>query len=222
MVPDLSDFHLGADVVASDGRKVGTLVRVVVEEKSFSPRALVVKEDESFGGRLLAAESAFITDEVVVPIAAVESAAHDLVKLSLSVSDIRHRPPYLSYRLKPLTLETVAIDEADVMSGTIAMPNAEEIANKGQGEIEIDGGENVMLGTTGRRLGRVRDVLVDDGELVGVVIRPDGFFKRDVVLPIRFISRADDMALFAHLDESDVEHLKPFIDDASTGDQTGR
>jgi len=44
------------------------------------------------------------------------------------------------------------------------------------------------------------------------VIQPDGFFKRDVVLPIRFVSRADDMALFTELTESDIERLKPFVD----------
>jgi hypothetical protein len=44
------------------------------------------------------------------------------------------------------------------------------------------------------------------------VIRPEGFFKRDLVLPISFIDRADDLALFAHLDESEVEKLKPFVD----------
>ncbi len=92
------------------------------------------------------------------------------------------------------------------------MPKADEIANKAAGEIEIDGGENVMLGTTGRRLGTVRDVLFDRGKLVAVVIRPEGFFQRDVVLPISFIDRADDLALFAHLDESEVEQLKPFVD----------
>ena len=69
-----------------------------------------------------------------------------------------------------------------------------------------------MLGKSGQRLGRVHDLLYDNGELVGVVIQPEGFFKRDVVLPIRFISRADDMALFAELSESDVERLKPFVD----------
>ena len=68
------------------------------------------------------------------------------------------------------------------------------------------------LGNTGHRLGRVHDLLYDQGELVGVVIRPEGFFKRDVVLPIRFISRADDMALFADLDQAEVEHLKPIVD----------
>jgi sporulation protein YlmC with PRC-barrel domain len=211
-VPELSDFRLGADVVAKDGRKVGKIVSVIVEGEGFDLRALVVKEEESFAGRLLASESFFITDEVVVPITAVESATHDLVRLSMSGSDIRHQPPYLSYRLKPLDMKTAALDDLEILTGGIAMPSVEEIANKASGEIEIDRGENIMLGKSGRRLGRVHDVLIDQGELIGVVMRPEGFFKRDVVLPIRFIDRADDLALFAHLDESDIEHLKPFVD----------
>jgi uncharacterized protein YrrD len=92
------------------------------------------------------------------------------------------------------------------------LPPKQEIANKPAGQIEIDRGENVMLGKTGHRLGRVQDVLFDHGELIGVVIRPDGLFTRDVVLPIRFISRADDMALFANLDKADIDQLKPYID----------
>ncbi len=211
-MPDVSDFRLGSDVVGSDGKKAGTLVSVIVDEKGFDPRALVVKEVESLGGRIRAAESLFITDEVVVPIVAVESATHDLVRLSMSGSDIRRQPLYLSYRPKRLTVEEAALEEADVLTGNLALPPEEEIANKAKGEIEIDREENVMLGTTGHRLGRVQDVLFDHGELIGVVIRPDGFFTRDVVLPIRFISRADDMALFADLSESDIQNLKPFVD----------
>ncbi len=211
-MPDVSDFRLGSDVIASDGKKAGTLVSVIVDEKGFDPRALVVKEVESLGGRIRATESLFITDEVVVPIAAVESATHDLVRLSMSGSDVRRQPLYLSYRPKRLTVEEAALEEADVLTGNLALPPEEEIANKAKGEIEIDREENVMLGTTGHRLGRVQDVLFDHGELIGVVIHPDGFFTRDVVLPIRFISRADDMALFADLSESDIQNLKPFVD----------
>ena len=208
----ISDFRLGSDVVASDGNKAGTLVSVIVDEKGFDPRALVVKEEESLGRRLRADSSLFVTDEVVIPIAAVASATHDLVRLSMSSPDIRRQPLYLSYRPKALTVEEAALEDADVLSGNIALPPEEEIANKAKGQIEIDRGENVMLGTTGHRLGRVHDVLFDRGKLTGVVIRPDGFFTRDVVLPTDFIERADDMALFAHLDESDIEHLKPFVD----------
>jgi sporulation protein YlmC with PRC-barrel domain len=211
-MPDVSDFRLGSVVVASDGNKAGTLVSVIVDEKGFDPRALVVKAEESLGGRLRADSSLFITDEVVIPISAVESATHDLVRLSMSGPDVRRQPLYISYRPKPLTVEEAALEDADVLTGNVGLPPEQEIANKPAGQIEIDRGENVMLGKSGHRLGRVQDVLFDHGKLTGIVIRPDGFFTRDVVLPAEFIERADDMALFAHLDESDLEHLKPFVD----------
>ena len=89
LMPGSSDFRLGADVVASDGRKVGTLVRVVVEREGFDARALVVKEEESLAGRVRSDESMFVTDEVVIPIAAVESATHDLVQLSMSRPEVK-------------------------------------------------------------------------------------------------------------------------------------
>ena len=212
MMLELSDFRLGADVVANDGNRVGTLVSVIVDETGFEPRSLVVKDAATPAGRLLADEKLLTTDEVVIPITAVVSATHDLVRLSMSEPDVRRQPLYLSYRPKPMTVEEAVVEDAEILTGGIGLPQEEEFANKPAGEIEIDRDENVMLGTTGRRLGRVQDVLFDHGELIGVVIRPDGFFKRDVVLPIRFIERADDMALFAHLDESDIENLKPFID----------
>jgi len=211
-MPNVSDFRLGADVVASDGKKVGTLVSVIVDAEGFDPRALVVKDEESLGGRLRGDSKLFTTDEVVIPITAVESATHDLVRLSMSGPDVRRQPLYLSYRPKPLTRAEAALEDADVLTGSVGLPPEQEIANKRPGQIEIDRGENVMLGKTGHRLGRVQDVLFDHGELIGVVIRPEGFFTRDVVLPREFIDRADDMALFARLDESDIENLKPFID----------
>jgi len=212
-VAQLSDFRLGADVLTSDGTKAGTLASVLVEAKGYDPKAIVVKDDSSIAGRLVAEEKLFVTDEVVVPIAAVASATHELIRLSMAADDLRRQPPYLSYRFKPLTRGEASLEEVDLLGGGLGLPaNAEEVANKPADEIEIDRDENVMLGKSGHRLGRVHDLLYDQGDLVGLVIRPDGYFKRDVVLPIRFISRADDMALFADLDESDVEHLKTFAE----------
>jgi sporulation protein YlmC with PRC-barrel domain len=211
-MPDLSDFHLGADVVDSDGQNAGTLVRVIVDEKGFEPRALVVKDEATLAGRLLAGEKLFTTDEVVIPIAAVESATHEGVRLSMSGADVRRQPLYLSYQREALTAGDAVIEEGELLTGGLGLPRAQEVANKAAGQIEIERGENVMVGDTGRRLGTVQDVLFDHGELIGVVVHPEGFFRRDVVLPIRFIERADDLALFARLDESDVEQLKPFVD----------
>jgi sporulation protein YlmC with PRC-barrel domain len=217
LMPDLSDLRLGADVVSSDGVNVGKIVSLIVDQDGFTPRALVVKHEESLAGRVLAAEKFFTTDEVVIPIDAVESATHDQVLLSMAAPDVRRQPLYLSYRRPAPTTEEAALEEGQLITGGLGLPKVEEVANKPDGEIEIDRGENVMLGKTGHRFGRVEDVLFDHGELIGVVIRPDGFFKRDVVLPKRFINRADDMALFADLSESDIAQLKPFVDAESPG-----
>jgi len=214
-MPDLSDFHLGADVVDRDGAKAGTLVRVIVDEKGFEARALVVKDEANLADRLLAGEKLFTTDEVVIPITAVQSATHESVTLSMAAADLREQPLYLSYQREPLTAGDAVIEEGELLTGGLGLPKAQEVANKPAGQIEIERGENVMVGDTGRRLGTVQDVLFDHGELIGVVIHPEGFFRRDVVLPIRFIERADDLALFAKLDESDIAQLKRFVDGAA-------
>jgi sporulation protein YlmC with PRC-barrel domain len=209
---ELSDIRLGSDVVSSDEVNVGSIVSLLVDADGFTPRALVVKHQESLAGRVLAAEKYFTTDEVVIPITAVASASRGVVHLSMAASDVRRQPLYLTYSRPDPTPEEAVVEEGQLITGGLGLPKVEEVANKSDGQIEIDRGENVMLGVTGHRLGRVEDVLLDHGALVGVVIRPEGFFKRDVVLPIRFINRADDMALFADLTESDIEQLKPFVD----------
>ena len=214
-MPDLSHFRLGGDVMGSDGLKAGTLVSVLVEEQGFDPKALVVKSDESLVGRELPAEQRFITDEVEIPIQSDAAANHDNIQHHNPASELRLQPPYLSYRFKPMTLGTASLEESEILTGGVGVPNAEEVANKPEGQIEIEQGESVMLGETGRRLGRIHDVLYDKGEMIGVVIQPEGFFKKDVVLPIKFISRADDLALFARLGEKDVESLQPFVEPES-------
>jgi len=211
-MPDLSEFRLGAEVVGKDGRKAGTLKCVLVDEDGFDAKELVIKDETSLVGRLMAAEKLWITDEVVIPISAVESATHDQVRLLIPAADVRRQKPYISYRLRAETLGEVILHEAQLLGGGLAFPDADESADKPSGEIEIERDENVMIGKTGRKLGKVHDLLYDQGELVGVVVRPDGLFKQDVVLPIRFLSRSDDMALFADINETDVEGLKPFVE----------
>ena len=204
------DFRLGARVVDRNGEMTGTLVSVLVERDGFDAKALVVKDETSLVGRLLADEKLLVTDEVVVPISMVLSAAHHEVRLSASRDEVRGLKPYLSYRLQPESAEEPLLKESQLLGGGLAMPNVQEVANKPARQIEIDRDENVMIGTSGRRLGKVHDVLFSGDEPVGVVIRPDGLFKNDVLLPIKFIARGDDMALFANISTADAEKLKPF------------
>jgi sporulation protein YlmC with PRC-barrel domain len=206
------DFHLGADVYSSDGKEVGKLAHVLVDS-DFRLKSLVVKEGGGFSGQLLSPGSLLVADEVVVPKEAVKGVTHHRVDLNMSAADVRRQPPYLVYREKAESIGGELEDFAAVIGSGPEVPHwLEEVANKPPGELEIDRGENVMLGHTGKKLGIVKDVLFDDDELVGVVLRPDGLFKKDVILPRRFLDRSDDAALFARLDENDLKNLQPFQD----------
>jgi len=205
------DLHLGAEVVSSDGKVVGELKRVLVEDSDFGLRGIVVREGGRFSGLLLAPGSMLLADEVIVPPAAVRAISRDRIELKLSSADVRNLPPYLEYRQEPESRTDELIEQAEVLGSSPAIPaSVHQFANKPAGELEIEGGESVMLGHTGQRLGTVRDVLFDDGELVGIVLRPDGWFKSDTILPRRFLGRSDDLALFAELTEEDLKHLEPF------------
>lgn len=206
------DLHLGAAIYSSDGTEVGKLSRLIVDKDALTLRAFVAKESRRFSGHLLSPGSWMLADEVVVPRSEVGSVSHDRIVLKLKAADIRKLRPYLSYRYGDETVSEGLTEEAiSALTSSPAIPaSLEQVANKSDDELEIEGGENVMLGDTGKRLGTVKDVLFDDAELVGVVILPDGVLKEEVILPRRFLQRSDDLALFANLSDIDMEHLKPF------------
>ena len=206
------DFHLGAAIYSSDGTEIGKLSRLIVDKDALTLRAFVTKESRRFTGHLLSPGSWLLADEVTVPRSEVKSVSHDRIVLKLTAAAVRKLPPYLSYRYGDETVTEGLTEEAiSALSSSPAIPaSLEQVANKGADELEIEGGENVMLGDTGKRLGTVKDVLFDNAELIGVVILPDGVLKEEVILPRRFLQRSDDLALFANLSAADMEHLKPF------------
>jgi len=204
------DFHLGAEVRSSDGKDIGKLVHVVVGP-DYELRALIVRENAAFSAHRFAPSSWLLADEFIVPKEAATAVTHDRVELSLSAGEARRLPPYIGYRERDESTTEVLTDSAGPLTASPDVPRwLEQVAYKGPDELEIDGGENVMLGHSGRRLGTVKDVLFDGAQLVGVVLQPEGWFKSEVVLPRRFLDRSDDMALFANLAEADLERLTPF------------
>ena len=179
--------------------------------RDYGLHSLVVKESSSFSGQRFSPGSMLVADEFIVPKEAAASVSHDLVELNLSAADVRRLPPYIGYEERGESVTEFAEDAAGVLGSAPELPNwMEQVAHKGADELEIDGGENVMLGHTGKKLGQVKDVLFDDDQLVGIVLKPEGWFKHEVILPRRFLDRSDDMALFANIKEADLERLTPF------------
>lgn len=205
----IADFHPGARVDSSDGKHVGSLHRLVIDHETLDLKEVIVRETERFSGRLFAPGSGLMVADVIVPLSCVASVTHDQVRLSVPAGDVRQMAPYLAYGYAAAqpgdTLRVVA-----AQAGLTGFWPYAETARKTAGEMEINAGEDVMLGHTGKRLGRVRDVLYDSRELIGVVIHPDGWWQHDVVLQVRFLDRSDDLALFATLSEKDIESMPAF------------
>jgi hypothetical protein len=204
------DFRSGTPVISSDGREVGTFEGLVAEYVDFDPHSIIVKEGLGFSGRRLAPGSMYFHDEVLVPITNVTRANHDRIELTMTGAEVRQLRPYLSHRYRPVDAGAVGrMFVALASPGAIVAPNVYEIASKSRDEVEIDAGENVMLGHTGRKLGHVREALIDEGEFIGIVIHPEGLFKHDLIVPARFLKRSDDLALFVDATEEDLRNLKP-------------
>jgi sporulation protein YlmC with PRC-barrel domain len=203
------DFHFGATVTSADGTHIGTLRRIIVDGETLDVHAIVVKETRRFSGHYLAG-TGLLEDDIAIPLRAVQSADSEHVILSITAAEARHQEPYLTYQYAPLSGSDVARMAVATVSQTAYMPHLIEQAHKSLQEMEINPGENVMLGTTGRKLGTVKDVIMGAGELVGIVIHAPGFFHEDLLLQVRFIGRSDDLALFAHLTDADLSHLTPF------------
>jgi hypothetical protein len=183
---------------------------LVIDRETWDLKEIIVKETEWFSGHVFSPGSGLLIDDVIVPLEAVASVTHDNVRLSATVAEVRRMPPYLTYGYAAAQPgDTLRVIAAEAGLGTY-WPYS-ETARKTDDELEINQGENVMLGHSGKLLGRVHDVLYDGRELVGVVIHPDGLWQHDVVLQVRFLERSDDLALFAHLSDSDIEHLHPFV-----------
>jgi sporulation protein YlmC with PRC-barrel domain len=207
---ETSDLHPGARVVAGDGKEIGHLAHVLVDAE-YRLKAIVVREGGSFSGSWLSPGAMLVADEFIVPRDAIKSVERDHLELGISSAEARKLLPYLGYRKKAESVGEEIEDEAAVLGSGPEIPHwLEQVANKPGSELEIDGGENVMLGLTGKKLGTVKDVLFDEDQLVGVVLQPGGLFRKEVILPRRFLGRSDDAALFAQLDESDLEKLTPF------------
>jgi sporulation protein YlmC with PRC-barrel domain len=208
---DEIDLRLGAQVHTADGHHAGSLVRIVVDAETWDPRALIVRETNHFSGRALAPGAGMLVSEVIVPLNAIESANESGIRLNLDKRATRALPPYLSYKYRALERGDGFRYAAALAGGSLGVgpmfPLLQETADKAEGEIEIRKGENVMIGHAGQKLGTVEDVLFDEGELFGIVVRRGGLFGHDVVVQVRFLDRSDDMALFLRMTPEDVQRL---------------
>jgi sporulation protein YlmC with PRC-barrel domain len=119
---------------------------------------------------------------------------------------VRRLPPFVTNTYAGVSPTQMAV----ALAGGTPVDPVREVEQKPEGELEITKGEKVIFKHSGNVLGHVEDVVYDDNEIVGVVIRPSGFFTHLVLIQIRFIDRSDDLVLFTHITEQQIKALRPY------------
>jgi hypothetical protein len=167
------EFELGSTVHSADGRKVGTIDRIIQEGSDGPVRGIVVHKGH------------FFTRDVLVPIEQVQRVDKDGIHLNLDEKYLDELPDFIeSEYAHPLVDSQVPLG---FTMGTVMFPNGVE---PGVAPMIVEERKRVPLGDTdiGRgytvrckdsELGIVRDVLVDgtrdivDSVVVEVADPPD-------------------------------------------------
>ena len=203
------DFHFGSPVHCQDGRRLGTLERLIVEKEGLDPHSIVVKEDDGFSGRRFAPGAWYFADEVIVPIKSVATASRDAVALTLVTADARRLAPYLDYHYQPLDRSAVAGRFVALATSGPHTPNLTEIANKPPDEPEVAACGNVSLAHGGRNFRHCQDVPVNVGNSGVLGARPPRLVPPLVASPGRFLPPRYHPALRTIRPRDDIHRLRP-------------
>lgn len=215
------DLHTGADVLTSDGEKVGKLHAVIVNPRDNRVTHLAVDTGPHFP------EPGFGSPTIVsVEIDHLRKADGETVELAVTEAAFRELPLYEhahffavpeaeqpSTEKGPRRLWDVGLTVATALAGLgtgIAVP-AEHFA-RAPFERHILDDAPVWLDAPNKHLGDVERVLIDEetNVILALVIRRGAVFHEDVVLPMQYVTEVRDGAIIAHLTDEEIEELPPY------------
>lgn len=214
-------IDLGTDVFGSDGEKVGTVERVVVDSNTKQIHKFIVHRG-------------FLThDDKLVDIDMVSAQDADGLRLDLTSDEVNELPDYVEERF-------VQIPEQDRDTLPFILPNAmgagaylygapnigrgyegsqdsffdtapsvapviEDESNIPETDVMISEGTDVY-GADGDKVGSVGEILVsDDGAINGFIVSKGFIFKKDVRVPIDWVETADGSEIRLNVTSAQAE-----------------
>lgn len=219
----LEDLHIGVAVSGSDGRRLGTLQRIVVERDTYRVTHLVVDPGLLDSGNLLAPGGWDRPRARILPISLVVRAASDHLTLSCDEAAFQQ----LSFFEREAYVETSPPTQGRFRLGELLNyiasvagvgaapyePSTEEITfNEPAGSAEIAEGTPVWRMQPHVELGRVEHLLVseDSGLLTALVIRPRGLGHHAVLLPLALVTEVADGVVHVTLSDEELDGLEPY------------
>jgi sporulation protein YlmC with PRC-barrel domain len=230
----VEDLRIGAHVIGSDDKRLGTLTRIVIERADPRVTHLVVDPGLAESGNLLSPGGWEKPRERVVPVELIASTEPDAIHLTCD------EPSFLSQSL----FEEVQFSDAEPSQaaeqpghwwsrfqlgqvvnyissgwglGAAPYVGPETITyNESAGASEIEEGTAIWRGQPPERVGTVTHVLLDQEtqRVTSYVIRRHGGLAGELaILPVAGIASIEDDAVFTALTDEQLDHLAPYEHD---------
>jgi uncharacterized protein YrrD len=220
MALNVTDLRVGADVFSAGGDKLGQLDRVVLRRADLSVTHIVIDIGFLRSGRRLWEGGFGLDYDRIVPVDQVRSVTGDRVELALTAEQFRDAPEYTSESFEtPQDLTPGEFDIPDVVNrlqgmaaliGSTSNAWLVEKRNRPLDSVEVREGADVWRREPHEKLGDVSRVLLDEatGSLRALVIERGLLFKRDVVLPVRYVTELLDEVVRVDISDAELDQLR--------------
>jgi sporulation protein YlmC with PRC-barrel domain len=221
------DLHAGADVFSSDGRKLGTLSRVVVNKDTLKLTHVVIDTGILRSGKPLWEGGWSLPHDRVVPLGALRHAASDRIELTMSADEFReHSHDYDTEIFQPVPDPSPGrLDLADLKQFILSFPQSIpgepgpsvvfDATRRAPDEVDIKKDTPVWRLNPHQKIGEVERIIFDrpTRKISSLVIRRGFLFTYDVVLPAKYIAdvfETPDGLVLVDMTDEDVDALKVF------------
>jgi uncharacterized protein YrrD len=194
---NVEDLHPGASVQSSDGHKLGSLSRVVLDKATFKLTHVVVDTGIFRSGEPLWKGGWGMTNDRVVPIGAVAHADSDNLRLTMSGDEFKEMTAhYTDEHFELMPNDKPGPDVSDLAPILASIPGGWGpyvlIAKHAlaPGEVEIQRDSPVWRLNPHQKLGEVERVIYehDSKKVTELIVRRGFLLKKDVRLPVACIT----------------------------------
>lgn len=215
----LEDLRIGADVVSSDGHKLGTLSKFVVREGEHRLTHVVVDTGILRSGEPLWKGGWGLSHDRVIPLLGVEGATSDTVTLTMAADEFRdHSVDYEEEYFEPMPdSDAGRLDLGDLARFASSIPGEPgpwvmlDRRALAPGDVEIPKDAPVWRLQPHQKIGEVERVMVGEGGgISGVVIKRGHLFAKEVVLPVHAIVEIVAGIVRVDLDDDALKGLPEF------------
>jgi uncharacterized protein YrrD len=220
-------LRVGAPCFGSDGEKLGTLHRIVIDDRNERVTHLVIDPGLLESGNLLTPGGWEKPRDKVVAIELLQAADDEAIRLTCTKDAFAAMPQYLEehftgvgegwnpppgYRIEEFLMWT---SSAFGLGAAPYVPPVDVLRQEGPTEHEIAEGTPVWRHEpTSEVLGEVVRVLTNPTTqaIDALVVRRGGLLHNDIVLPRRYVSEVQDNLIRVNISDAEWEQLARYTE----------